>query len=172
VQRPNETEYPPRYQRYIDLVPEVDILAAFHQQGVQTKILLERVTEIQAGARYAPDKWSLKEVIGHLIDVERIFSLRVLRFSRGDGQPRSDFDFDKTVYVQRGGYQAAQISSLRDEFELLRRANLVLFNRLSLEAFDQRGLANTDELSVRALLFVILGHERHHFKLLTSVYGI
>jgi DinB superfamily len=172
MHRPNETEYPTRYQRYIDLVPEVDILVAFHQQGVQTERLLERVTEAQANTRYAPDKWSLKEVIGHVIDVERIFSLRVLRFSRGDGQPRSDFDFDKTVYVLRGGYYASALSSLRDEFDLLRRANLVLFSRLSSEAFDERGVANGDELSVRGSLFVMLGHERHHLKMLTDVYGI
>ncbi|NJK43647.1 MAG: DinB family protein [Pleurocapsa sp. SU_196_0] len=118
--RPDASEYPHRYQRYIDLVPETDILSAFEVQCIKSRGFLKKIPESESQRQYTSNKWSIKEVVGHLIDVGRIFSLRILRFSRGDSRPRMDFDFDKTQYVQRGLYNEARLSSLSAEFLWLR----------------------------------------------------
>ncbi|MEM7734831.1 MAG: DinB family protein [Deinococcota bacterium] len=168
--RPQPNDYPPRYQRYLDAVPETDILAAFDAQQPVTTSLLSQLSEQQSLHRYQPDKWSIREVLGHIIDVERIFSLRVIRFSRGDGKPRQDFDFNKTAYVRAAGYHQRELANISQEFYALRNANMHAFKHLSHEQLQHIGEANHDQLSVLALLFVMLGHERHHLQMIRTNY--
>ena len=160
--KPGTVEYPERYQRYIDNVPETDIFAAFKLQLDKTQSFLASISEEQSLFRPKEDEWSVREIVGHIIDVERIFSLRVVRFSRGDSKPRQDFDFNKTSYVVNGRYHFQQLASLRNEFLCLRRANLQLIANLRPKQLCLHGEANGDRLTVLALLFVMLGHERHH----------
>ena len=167
---PNPEEYPERYQRYIDNVQETNIFSAFRGQLATTESFLSSVSEEQSLFRYEEDKWSIREVVGHIIDVERVFSLRVLRFSRGDTQHRSDFDFNKTVYVREGRYHRRALASTTTELLSQRRANLIMFESLTSEQLALFGKANNDDLSVLGLLYVILGHERHHLKAVKALY--
>jgi hypothetical protein len=168
--RPPPDDYPPRYQRYLDAVPEIDILAAFDAQQPITKSLLGQLSEQQSSHRYQPNKWSIREVVGHIIDVERIFSLRVVRFSRSDTNPHQDFDFDKIAYVRAAGYHQRDLADISQEFYALRDANVRAFQHLSAEQLQLVGEANHDRLSVLALLFVMLGHERHHLQMICTTY--
>ena len=128
---PNSEEYPKRYQRYIDNVQEASVFSAFRNQLAVTEAFLARISEEQSLFRYEEDKWSIREVMGHMVDVERIFSLRVLRFSRKDAQHRSDFNFDKTTYVRGGRYHYRTLAGISAEFLAQRRANLVMFESLT-----------------------------------------
>jgi uncharacterized damage-inducible protein DinB len=168
--KPEPDEYPERYQRYLNLVPELEILEAMELQTEQTTAFLEGLTELQASHRYATEKWSVKEVLGHVIDVERIFSMRVLRFSRDDLQPRMDWDIDRMQFVKQAGYHERALKSLISEFYFCRQANLLAFSSIQEAKLVQRGVANHDELSVRALLYILLGHERHHFEQIKTLY--
>jgi uncharacterized damage-inducible protein DinB len=167
---PEPDECPARYQRYLELVPELRILEAIELQTEQTSIFLEGLSATQAYNRYAPEKWSVKEVLGHVIDVERIFSMRALRFSRGDLEPRMDWNFDRMQFVQLAGYHTRSWTGLIAEFSLLRQANLLAFLSIKTAILMQRGVANHDNLSVRALLYILLGHERHHFEQIKKLY--
>ncbi len=167
---PSPGEYPERYQRYIDNVQETDIVSAFRGQLAVTESLLSSISEEQSLLRYEEDKWSIREVVGHVIDVERIFSLRVLRFSRGDTQNRLDYDFDKTTYVRKGRYHQRTLASVTTELLSQRKANLAMFESLTPKRLALFGEANNDNLSVLGLLYVILGHERHHLNAIKTLY--
>jgi len=163
-------EYPARYQRYLDLVSEDSILEAYDHQEAVRHAILSRLSPEQESFRYARDKWTCREVVGHLIDVERIFSLRVMRFSREDSKPRQDFDFDKTEYVVKGRYEVRSLQNLTSEFDHIRKSNIIFFGALDAEQMTKVGTANNDNLSVRALLYIILGHERHHLNMIEKLY--
>jgi DinB superfamily len=157
-------ELPARYGRYVERVPEPNVLEAMHAQATVTRAFIEGLSDAEASYRAAPEKWNAKETIGHLIDVERIFSMRALRFSRDDFKPRMDWDFDRDAFVKRARYTESALKGLLKEFDLLRRANVLAFRRIPAEGFTKHGVANGDDLSVRALLIVLLGHERHHLE--------
>jgi hypothetical protein len=170
LSRPASDEYLAYYDRYITLVPDgilVDILA---EQQRETLRMLRKVDDERGLFAYAPDKWTVKEVIGHLSDAERVFSYRALRFARADGQPVAGFD--ENAYVPAGRFNERPIASLVDEFESIRAATVHLFRYLTEEEMARRGIANNNPISVRALGFVIAGHERHHAKLLRERYGL
>jgi uncharacterized damage-inducible protein DinB len=166
--RPSTTEYAPYYGQYIGLVPEGDIVQTLSLQLEETLSLLGNISESQAGHRYAPDKWSIKEVIGHIVDSERIFAYRALRFARNDKAPIEGFDQDE--FAQNSGFDERSLADLVEEFNHVRRANLLLFRSLSDEALSRQGIASEVEVSVRALLFIIAGHERHHMEVLKTRY--
>jgi hypothetical protein len=166
--RPDETEYIPYFGRYISLVPEGDILEVLSRQIDETLALLRDVPESRGGHRYAPDKWSIKELVGHMIDSERIFSYRALRFARNDQTPLPGFEQDD--YIKNGSFDDYPLSELASELESVRRATLFLFRHLNDEAWMRRGLANDSEASVRALAYMIAGHELHHREILRSRY--
>ncbi|HKP86408.1 MAG TPA: DinB family protein [Blastocatellia bacterium] len=168
ITRPSDAEYAPYYGRYIGLVPEGDIIRTLGQQLEDTLSLLGGVSESQAGHRYAPDKWSIKEVVGHVIDTERIFAYRALRFARNDKAPIEGFDQDE--FARNGMFDERKLADLAEEFEHVRRANLLLFRSLSEETLGRRGVASENEVSVRALLYIIAGHERHHIEVLKTRY--
>jgi hypothetical protein len=165
---PDASEYAPYYGRYITLVGGHDVVAALEDQPRETLALLSTLSEEQGDFRYAPDKWSIKEMLGHLIDAERVFSYRALRFARNDGTPLASFEQDD--YVRAGGFDDRPLGDLIEEFVCVRRATVWLFRPLSAEAWMRRGVASGNPVSVRALAYVIAGHELHHRRVLREKY--
>jgi uncharacterized damage-inducible protein DinB len=168
--RPAPTEYDSYYQRYIRLVPEHDVLVSLDQQLADTMILLRSLSEQHGAFRYAAGKWSVKEVLGHMIDTERIMSYRALRIARNDRTPIEGFEQDE--YVKYGNFDSRSVANLGREFEQVRRATISLFRSLDAEAWLRRGIASKLEISVRALAYIIAGHELHHRALLKEKYGL
>ena len=168
VTQPEATEYAPYYGRYISLVPEGDVLETLSQQLDTTLETLRGISEAQADYRYAPGKWSTKELVGHVIDTERIFAYRALRFARNDATPLPGFEQDD--YISNASFNECKLSDLMSEFEHVRRGNLYMFRNLSDEAWRRRGVASNNEVSVRALAYIIAGHERHHMEILRTRY--
>jgi uncharacterized damage-inducible protein DinB len=166
--RPAPTDYAPPFQKYIDRVPGDDVLAVLERQIGETLELLASLPESAGGHRYAPGKWSIREVIGHLCDAERIFAYRALRFARADRTPLSGFD--ENSYIEPGRFDHRALDDLAAEFSAVRKATLALFRSLDPEAWERRGPANQHEVSVRALAWIIAGHERHHVALLHERY--
>jgi hypothetical protein len=168
VARPASSEYASYYERYTSLVPEGDIVSILEQQLEATLQLLRSIDESRAGFRYAPDKWSIKQLLGHVIDSERVFTYRALRFARNDKNPLSGFDQDD--FIKGGNFDEQNFTDLIDEFEHVRKSTIHLFKPLSNEAWLRTGTANDDEVSVRALAFIIAGHLVHHVGVLKSRY--
>ena len=168
VDRPDETEYAPYFGRYVSLVPGGDILESLGRQSDETLALLRGIAEPQASYRYAPGKWSIKELVGHMIDSERIFAYRALCFARNDKSPLTGYDQDQ--YNDNASFDDYPLSELASEFEHVRRASILLFKHLDAEAWQRRGTANDSEVSVRALVHIIAGHELHHVGVLRKLY--
>jgi hypothetical protein len=168
IQRPDSTEYQPYFSRYIVLVPEGDILALLTTQNESTMALLRSLPESSGAFRYAPEKWSIKELVAHLSDAERIFADRALRFARNDETPLPGFE--ENDYVRAGGFGGYPLADLTAGFENVRRSTVSLFKLMSSEASKRRGKANGAEISVRALAYVIVGHEIHHVNVLRTRY--
>lgn len=166
--RPQTGEFASFYQAYIDNVPEEDVVAALEAQARETATLLGGLSEEQASSRYAPGKWSIKQLVGHVIDGERVFAYRALAFARGETQPLPGFDQDP--YVANGGADERPISDLAEELATVRRANVMMFRALSEEAWLRIGTASDNPISVRAIAYGILGHERHHVGILREKY--
>jgi uncharacterized damage-inducible protein DinB len=165
---PNENEYAPYYGKYVQLVPAGDVVATLARQLEETLSLLRGLSEEQADARYAPGKWSVKEVVGHISDTERIFGQRAFRFARNDLTPLPGFEQDG--YVLAADFGRRSMQDLAEEFEHVRRANLHLFRNLSAEAWQRSGVASETEVSVRALAHIMAGHEAHHMQIIRSRY--
>lgn len=170
IVRPIKNEYDPYYHRYISLVPEEDVLIALDQQLSETLILLRGLSDQHGTFRYEPNKWSVKEVLGHMIDTERIMSYRALRIARNDRTPIEGFEQDD--YVKNGAFDERSASNLAREFEQVRRATISLFRNLEPAAWERKGIANNVEVSVRALAYIIAGHELHHKAILKEKYGL
>lgn len=168
IAAPEASEYAPYYGQYISLVKGGDVLRALEEQRPITTSLFERLTDQQAEFRYAPGKWTIKEVLGHVIDTERIMSYRALRIARDDQKPLAGFEQDD--YVRAAEFGRRELAGLVEEFNAVRRASLLLFRNLGPEAWTRRGIANEKEVTVRALAYVIAGHELHHRKILQEKY--
>ena len=166
--RPESGEYAAYYGKYIALVPGNDAASALETQRVQTMQLFAGRSERDGNFRYAADKWTVKEVIGHLSDSERIFTYRALRIARGDQTAMEGFEQDD--YVRTGGFNEQKLATLVEEFADVRSATLALFRSLGDEAWLRRGTANKNEVSVRALAFICAGHELHHRQILEERY--
>jgi len=166
--KPAKSEYLPYYDRYIARVPEGDVLSTLEAQVGDTLTLLRGLPASISSYRYAPDKWSVNEMVGHMIDSERLFTNRALRFARNDATPIPGFEQDD--YVRNSTYDAYPLAELADEFEAVRRATIFLFRHMDEEAWTRRGIANNAEVSVRALAYIIAGHELHHREILETRY--
>jgi len=166
--RPSADEYLPYYHKYIERVPEGDLLATLESQIDDTVALLDRFGESGGGLRYAPGKWSVKEVVGHLTDAERIFIYRALCAARGEGASLPGFD--ENAYVARAEFDTRTLNSLMGEFKAVRRSTLSLFRNLRDEELARRVTANNAPISARALGWIIAGHEIHHAGLLEERY--
>lgn len=165
---PAEGEYAEYYQRYIGLVPDGDVFDILEEQLRLTLDLLLGMSEEQAGFAYAEGKWSIKQVIGHVIDTERVFAYRGLRIARGDSTPLPGFEQDD--YVSGADFNARSRMSLSGELEHLRRSNLFLFSTWDAEVQQRRGTASGFSLSARAVPYILAGHERHHLNVITERY--
>ena len=166
--RPEATEYAPYYGAYISRVADGNIIETLGHQIESTVVLLHGLSDAQAKYRYAPEKWSIKEVVGHLIDSERVFGYRAMRFARNDQTPLSGFE--QNDYVREGAFDEQSLSDLASEFEHVRRANLHLLRGLKAEAWDRRGEANGNPVTVKALAYIIAGHELHHMDIVRTKY--
>jgi hypothetical protein len=168
IARPQPGEYAPYYDRYISSIQGEDILDTLDQQRRQMMLLLCDRDDTDGDFRYAPDKWSAKEVLGHVCDTERIFAYRALRFARADATPLAGFEQDD--YVRNGPFAQRPLADQVEDFIAVRRATLSLLRNLDEAAWSRRGIANKNEVSVRALAYIIAGHELHHRRILEEKY--
>ena len=168
LEPPTASEHDPYYSRYIDRVDSNQISLTLRQQRAEVLEILNGLSDEQAGFRYAPEKWSIKEVIGHLIDTERVFVYRALCCARGEKQPQPGFEQDD--YVTEGRFDQRSVASLVAEYEAVRGATLAFFEGLAADDFQRTGVANDAAISVRALVFILAGHESHHLSILRERY--
>lgn len=168
IARPEPGEYAPYYDRYISLVKGTDILGTLDAQRREMVLLLSGCDEADGDFRYAPDKWNAKEVLGHVCDTERIFAYRALRIARGDRTPIEGFEQDD--YVRNGPFAKGPLSEVIEDYIAVRRATLTLLRNLDEAAWTRRGVANRNEVSVRAIAYTIAGHELHHRRILEEKY--
>lgn len=170
VARPEPGEYAPYYDRYISLVPGTDILGTLNAQRRQMLLLLSGHDDSDGNFRYAPDKWSVKEVLGHVCDTERIFAYRALRIARADRTPIEGFEQDD--YIRNSSFASRPLPEIIEDYIAVRRATLTLFRNLDEQAWMRRGIANNNEISVRALAYITAGHELHHRRILEEKYFV
>ena len=169
IPKPQPEEHAEYYSRYIKLVGD-DALAALRAQSASTPRLLSGLSEAQAMHRYAPGKWSVKEVVGHLLDGERVFSYRALRIARADTTPLPGFD--ENAWVPAARFDRRPMPDLVADYQTVRAATVALFASFDEEALTRLGTANDQPVSVRALAHMIAGHELHHVAILRERYGL
>lgn len=162
--RPEPTEYAGFFARYVDLVPEVDVLPAMAAQLDELLALLRAVPEERSGVLHPPYTWTFKDVVGHLADGERVFGYRALRFARGDTTPLPGFD--ENAFAAAAEYGRLPFADVVNEYEAARRSNLALFRNLPEAAWARDGEASGNRISVRALAYIVVGHSRHHAAIL------
>lgn len=170
MKRPEKNEYAEYYERYVSLVGENDIVAVLENQQTELLEIFKQITEEKSLFAYAEGKWSIKELIGHLSDGERIFAYRALRISRADQTPIEGFEQDG--YIENSNFNNTKLSELTEELILSRKSNLIFFRNLTEEAWLRTGTASENPVSVRALAFIMAGHIRHHLKILSERYLI
>lgn len=165
--QPTAEEFNSYFGPYISKV-EDDVLNELEQQGEQFPAFIRSIPKAKENYAYASGKWTIKELLGHIIDTERIIAYRALRFARNDSQNLPGFD--ENEYVKYSHYSERSLESLAEEFALVRKANLFLFESFNEEELVRRGLANNNEVSVRALVYIIVGHLKHHQEVLKERY--
>lgn len=158
--RPEPTEYAGYFSKYVDLVPEADILPVLATQLDEALAFLRAVPESQSNVLHPPYTWTVKDVVGHLTDGERVFGYRALRFARGDATPLPGFD--ENEYARSAEYARLTLADIVSEYEAVRRSNLLMFRNLPAAAWGRAGKASDNLLSVRALAYILVGHTRHH----------
>jgi hypothetical protein len=166
--RPQRTEAVDYYFKYIDQVPDGDIRAVLEAQIPEMSALLDQVPPERVDYRYAPDKWSIREVVGHLIDTERLFAFRAFWIARGFDSPLPSFD--QHVAVQHAASGDRPWQSLMDEFRSLRESTALFFRHLPPEAWLRRGMASDNPFTVLALAYIGVGHVIHHAAILRDRY--
>jgi hypothetical protein len=166
--KPAPTEYAEYYGRYISLLPDTDIVGALETEGAATIALFRGLTEDQGNYAYAEGKWTIKQLLNHMNDGERVMSYRALSFARNDANELPGFEQDDWVAVDNTANLT--LAELIDEFEAIRRATVLMFRHLGDEAWTRQGIASENPVSVRALAYIIAGHERHHVGILKEKY--
>ena len=166
--RPEHGDYAPYYETYIKLIEGDDILKILNDQSKKTQDVLNSFSEHKGNFRYADGKWTVKEVVGHLLDTERVFAYRALCIARGEKKSLPGFEQDD--YVNEGNFNRRELFEMNYEFRLLRESNLLLFRSFTPEMLKKRGFANETSVTVLAILYMIAGHEKHHMKILKEKY--
>lgn len=168
MNKPKPEDYSPYMAGYINLViNEDDIISALAKQVHTTCNLFNNLTDEEANYAYAEGKWTLKQVLGHIIDAERTFAYRLLAFSRGQ---ESLPGFDENTYVDKGDFNARTIQDLAAEFNSTRESNLYMIRALNKEQLAAEGIANGNRITVTALIYIMAGHERHHLNIVNERY--
>ena len=170
IARPGEGEYAPFYEGYVALVPEADILAVLERQAGEIRELVASVPAERETHRYGEGKWSVREVLGHLVDGERVFGYRAFCISRGEKAALPSFD--ENEYVAEAGSDAIPARELAGELSLVRESNLAFLRRLQPREWERMGTASGKPISVRALAWIMAGHPRHHVRILAERYGV
>jgi hypothetical protein len=170
IPMPGAGEYAAYYGRYVAQLTGDDALALLEQQAVSTAKLLAATPESLAGHRYAPEKWSVREVVGHLADCERVFAYRALRVARADETPLPGFD--ENLWVPEGRFERRTLADMAAELASVRVATLTLFRSFDDTALARRGIANGQPVTTRAVAAILAGHEFHHVKILRERYGL
>jgi len=168
--RPAASDYPEYFHKYVSLVPEDDVFAALEPQVALIEGLAARLEPSRETFAYAPGKWSVRELLGHVCDAERVFAYRALTFSRFDEVSLPGFD--EVTWTPHGHFADVPLRRLADEFVLLRRANLEMLGRLDDAQWRAGGKADHKPITVRALAYVMAGHVRHHLNVLRDRYAI
>lgn len=168
IPRPSPDEYAPYYGGYVDQVPDGDVLDLLERQIVETSAVVSGQEPERGIYRYAPGKWCLNDVLGHLSDTERVFSYRALRFSRGDPQAIPGMEQDD--YVAGANFAERSTADLLEEFRTVRAATVTLFQSLTPDMLARRGTASDCTFTPRAIAYIIAGHERHHMQVLRERY--
>lgn len=166
--RPDHSEYAAFYRTYVDPMPDGDILDHLVRQAGETVTYLKTLTPVQCGYRYEPSKWTPRQMLGHLMDAERVFAFRALWFARKDGAPLPGFD--ENTWAETSNADQRTMSELLDEFHAVRTATLAMLHGLPPGNDTASGVASGKPTTVRALAWVIAGHERHHMKILRDRY--
>lgn len=168
--RPTSGTFKAHFSRYVTLVTESDVLAALQRQIASVEGSLGGLTDQQAAHAYEPDRWSVAEVLGHVIDCERVFGYRALAIARGD---RSSLPaFDENAFAKAANHRATPFRELVEEFSALRRSHVLMFRHLGEAAWDRLGMVDEQPASTRAWAFVMAGHLRHHGRILAERYGL
>ncbi len=168
--RPDSTEHAPYYATYVALTPEDDILPVLERQPSEVASLAATVAPDREGFRYEAGKWSIRELLGHVCDTERVFGFRAFCFSRGEEAPLPGFD--EKVYTPAGRYDERPLAEIVAEFAAVRAANLAVLRRLDAAAWIRRGTASGNPVTVRALAYMMAGHARHHLGVLRDRYAV
>jgi uncharacterized damage-inducible protein DinB len=168
---PDAGEFAPFFARYVERVAHVaDPVGELDAQRMRVLALLEPLSDEEASFRYAQGKWSIKALVGHLADADRILSYRLLRIGRGDETPLAGWD--EEAYARTAGFDDRRWRELLDDWTAARDSTIALVRGMPDEAWDRRGLANNGPATTRALLYIILGHVEHHLAVLRERYGL
>lgn len=168
IQKPKKEEYVTYYQKYVDAISEGDLCSLLTHQAEEIIALLDTVSEEKSGYRYAEGKWSIKEVLGHITDTERIMSYRLLRIGRGDTTDLAGFD--ENAYVKHASYERLSVQQLLNDFSAVRHGTISLIRILPEAAWTRSGTANGGPVTARALAYIIAGHALHHKTILQERY--
>jgi uncharacterized damage-inducible protein DinB len=166
--KPSQEDYIPYYHYYIGLVKDSDVIPALENTKQEILNFIKSLPEEKADYAYAPGKWSIKQVLNHIIDTERIFGYRALRFARGDAQAVPAFD--ENLYAQNASLQNSSLALLCEEFETVRKANQLLFQQLNDAELALKGQTAAGEVSVLSIGFMLCGHGLHHLKVIQERY--
>ena len=168
IKRPQPDEYSAYAARYVDLVGNGDIVDILESQKESTSdFFLQKVGQARADYAYAEGKWTVKQVLGHMIDTERVFAFRALAFSREAIELPG---FDQDVYMEKATFGSRSLNDIADEYKTVRESSIYLFKSMSEEQSTQKGIASGNPVSVRALAYMIAGHELHHIKIMEERY--
>lgn len=168
ISKPDASEYAPFYKSYVEMLGQDDVLEKLSSNRKKTYYFFLALPAEKADFAYAEGKWSIKEVLNHMVDTERIMCYRLLRFSRADHHPLAGFN--ENFYVSRANAKNRDLEDLANEFSDLRKANLYLYQNLDQEQLRRQGMASNAIVSVKALLYIIAGHELHHLKIIRERY--
>lgn len=170
MKRPTIHEYAAFYNTYVEMVPKGDIIKIMKKQCDQIKKLLSDVSPKKSLFRYAPGKWCIREVLGHMIDTERVFAYRALRFARND---KNDLPgFDENEYIRQSNYSEVKLKELIEEFCSMRHSNIIMFKNFPDDFEMRKGTANGNSFTVRAMAYIMTGHVNHHLNVLKEKYII
>lgn len=166
--KPNESEYAPYYKHYIDLISSENIIETLEEQLKLAEEFFNKINEEKSNYRYEEKKWSIKEVLGHLVDSERIFSCRALRVSRND--PSQLVTFDENLFIEESTYSSIPFKEILEEFLLLRKSTIKMFKGMNEEMMLRKGIINGMGITVRAIGYIIAGHTLHHINVIKERY--